>query len=181
MSRENLIQELIHYKSFDSVEEDFRQRFLKLLQNEADCFYRHLAHGHITGSALVMNPDASKVLLMHHRKLDRWLQPGGHTDGDENVARVAEKEAREETGLQSIRLLKASIFDLDIHRIPERKNEKEHLHYDIRYIFQANPEEALQQNKESKALAWVPLDKVSGLAGNEESILRMLRKVEVKN
>lgn len=179
MSRESLIQELTQYKSFNPLEEDFRLRFLKLLQKETDCFYRHLAHGHITGSALVVNPDATKVLLMHHRKLDRWLQPGGHADGDENIARVAEKEAREETGLKTLHLLKPSIFDLDIHLIPERKNEKEHLHYDIRYIFQASPEEALQQNKESKALAWLSIEEVRSLTGNEESILRMLKKIRL--
>lgn len=179
MSRENLIHELSHYKSYNAEEEDFRLRMLRLLQNEADCFHRHLAHGHITASALILNREADQVLLLHHRKLDRWLQPGGHADGDENTARVAEKEAREETGLKSISLLQGKIYDLDIHLIPERKNEAAHLHYDIRYVFQAEPEEELQQNKESKAVAWVPVAEAPLRTGNDESISRMLRKIKM--
>ena len=178
MSRENIIQELLHYNSFNPEEEDFRLRFLQLLRNEPDCFHRHLAHGHITASALILNPEADKVLLLHHRKLNRWLQPGGHADGEENAALVAEKEAREETGLKHFHLLQQEIYDLDIHLIPERKNEAAHFHYDIRYVFQADPQEALEQNNESKALAWVPLAEVHHLAGNDESISRMLRKVK---
>ncbi len=178
MSRESLIHELTQYKSYNPAEEDYRIRFLALLQNEPECFHRHLAHGHITGSALILNPEADHVLLLHHRKLDRWLQPGGHADGDENTARVAKKEVVEETGLQNIELLQPEIFDIDIHRIPERKNEPAHLHYDLRYVFQANPEEALQQNRESKALAWVPVNEVASLAGNDESVTRMLSKIK---
>lgn len=158
-------------------EKRFRERFLSLLAQEPDCFFRHSAHGHITGSALVMNPEGTQVLLLHHRKLNRWLQPGGHADGDEDVARVAEKEAREETGLVSIRLVSPEFLDLDIHTIPARNQEPEHLHYDIRFLFTANPKEPLQQNRESKGLAWLKLNEVPSLTNYNSSIIRMIEKI----
>lgn len=176
MNRETLLQQIREYKAFDAEEEGFRTRTLHLLEQEPDCFQRKLLHGHITGSAWVVSPDGENVLLLHHRKLDKWLQPGGHADGDENVRRVAQKEAEEESGLQDIRLYESGIFDLDIHTIPERKGVPEHLHYDIRFRFVANPAAPLQQNSESKGLAWVPLKEVPARTDQNRSILRMLQK-----
>lgn len=181
MNRKVLIEKIKAYKSAFAIEDDYRERFLHLLESEHDCFFRHLAHGHITGSAFIVSPDHQQVLLLHHRKLDRWLQPGGHADGDEHVVRVAEKEAREETGLESIRLASPEILDLDIHPIPERGSDPEHLHYDIRFLFTANPDEPLQQNRESKALAWLNPEEVPARTGDNSSINRMLRKVNGLN
>lgn len=177
MDRSQLLSELHQYKAYQPEEEDFRLRFIRLIQTEKDCFRRQLAHGHITGSALIINATADKVLLLHHRKLNKWLQPGGHADGDENIRRVAEKEAFEETGLKSLQLTRPTILDLDIHRIPARKNEAEHLHYDIRYLFTAEQEEPLRINAESKELAWFLLKEVPAQTGYNSSISRMLEKV----
>lgn len=181
MTREDLIKQLSDYQSFNEEEEDYRLSMLRLLQTEKDCFHRHLLHGHFTGSAFIINTDCEKVLLLHHRKLDKWLQPGGHADGDENIARVAEREAWEETGLKNIRLLQPTIFDLDIHTIPARKNEPEHLHYDIRFLFVADSSEPLLLNSESKALAWLPLEEVAEQSGHNSSICRMLEKIRYKS
>lgn len=181
MTREDLIKQLSKYPSFNKEEEDYRLRMLSLLQEEKDCFHRHLLHGHFTGSAFIISTDCEKVLLLHHRKLDKWLQPGGHADGDENIARVAEREAWEETGLKNIRLLQAGIFDLDIHFIPARKSEPEHLHYDIRFLFVADDTEPLLLNSESKALAWLPLDEVAERCEHNSSICRMLEKIRFKS
>lgn len=179
MNRQTLIAQLNEYRSFSREEEAHRLQLLKLIREEKDCFQRHLLQGHVTGSAFIISPDTSQVLLLHHRKLNKWLQPGGHADGDENIARVAEREALEETGLQSLRLLHPLVFDLDIHTIPARKHEPEHLHYDIRYLFVANPAEPLQINNESKALAWFPLEQVPERCGHNTSICRMLEKIQL--
>ena len=176
MDRKHLIEELNTYKAYTEEEKAYQLRILNLLAQERDCFHRHLLQGHITGSAWIINPLGSQVLLLHHRKLDKWLQPGGHADGEENVLQVAEREAREETGLSSIRVLKNGFFDLDIHSIPARKDEPEHFHYDIRYLFTASPEEPLQQNRESKGLAWLPLSEVLERTGHNSSISRMVDK-----
>lgn len=177
MARQDLQEQLTAYPAYSDEEEGFRLRMLQLIAEEPDCFHRHLQKGHFTGSAFIISPTKDKVLLLHHRKLDKWLQPGGHADGDENIARVAEKEAREETGITSIRLLSPAIFDLDIHPIPARKEEPAHEHFDIRYLFVANPEEPLQPNKESKGLAWLSLDAAAEKSNFNQSICRMIEKI----
>ena len=122
-----------------------------------------------------MNADGSQVLLTHHRKLDRWLQLGGHADGDPDVFAVALKEAREESGLSDFEAVIEGIFDLDIHPIPARKSDPEHLHYDVRYLFRATGATDYVVSDESHDLRWVPLDEVTTLT-TEDSMTRMVRK-----
>jgi 8-oxo-dGTP pyrophosphatase MutT (NUDIX family) len=123
----------------------------------------------------VVNRNGSEVLLLHHRKLRKWLQPGGHADGEMNLLAVALREAREETGLESLAPWSSSIFDLDIHCIPARGDEPEHLHYDVRFAVIADEAEQLSINSESNSLLWVSLERVGELS-DEESLLRMCRK-----
>jgi 8-oxo-dGTP pyrophosphatase MutT (NUDIX family) len=118
---------------------------------------------HITGSAFILSQDRSHILLMHHAKLDRWLQPGGHCDleadrnhaGKIDVRATALREASEETGISDLRMLDGAIFDVDIHEIPARGQEPAHLHYDIRFLFEADASRPIQRNSESKQIAWV--------------------------
>ncbi|WP_089278773.1 NUDIX hydrolase [Antarctobacter heliothermus] len=131
--------------------------------------------GHVTGSAFVLSPDGASVLLTHHAKLDRWLQLGGHCDGIADVAFVALKEAYEESGLSRIRLLSDAVFDVDIHEIPARGVEPAHLHYDLRYLMQAEAGE-IAASAESHVLAWVPLSDLSRYT-QAESVLRMARRL----
>ena len=113
------------------------------------------------------------MLLTHHRKLGRWLQPGGHSDEDSDTLEVALREAREESGLE-VRALDKAIFDLDVHLIPAQGQDPPHYHYDVRFLVQAM-EDGFQVNDESFALAWVPADRV-GVFTSDESVLRMARK-----
>jgi 8-oxo-dGTP pyrophosphatase MutT (NUDIX family) len=113
--------------------------------------------------------------LLHHGKLGRWLQPGGHADGDPDVVRVALREAREETSLRSLRLGGRAIFDVDVHAIPARGAEPGHLHYDVRFLFYADRTEEPSPSVESHDARWLTLDDARRLAP-EESILRMIRK-----
>jgi 8-oxo-dGTP pyrophosphatase MutT (NUDIX family) len=115
------------------------------------------------------------VLLTHHRKLDKWLQPGGHADGDPDILRVALREVREESGLEAIRAVSEGIFDLDIHTIPDRGREREHLHYDVRFRVEADRDAPLALSEESRSLAWVRLDGVARL-NPEKSMSRMVAK-----
>jgi 8-oxo-dGTP pyrophosphatase MutT (NUDIX family) len=174
-TRATLIQALTNYTTTFEEEKPFAADFLKLLEHDR-AFYRDHIPGHITGSAWIIDAARQSVLLTHHAKLDKWLQPGGHADGDENVSGVALREAEEETGLKNFKLLQQGIFDLDIHIIPARKDFPEHLHYDIRFIFEADPKEELVITDESHDLKWVPLSQLCEYTSNV-SIQRMLQKV----
>lgn len=123
-------------------------------------FGRDPASDHLAASAIVVSKDRSHTLLMHHAKLDRWLQPGGHLDGEHDVAAAALREAREETGLTSLKLVSRDILDIDIHVVPARPQEPSHLHYDIRFLIEADMNEPLAPNAEAKSLAWVPMSEI---------------------
>jgi 8-oxo-dGTP pyrophosphatase MutT (NUDIX family) len=150
-------------------------QFLDFLHSHADVFRRDHVVGHFTGSAWLVSADGGRVLLMHHRKLGRWLQPGGHADGDADLARVALREAEEETGVAGLRV-EGGIFDLDRHRIPARGSEPEHWHYDVRYVVRATAGESFTANEESQGLAWRPVREIAADAQADESLRRMARK-----
>lgn len=135
-------------------EESCRQRMLDLLDTRSDCFRRDAFPAHFTGSALVVAADGSKVLLHHHRKLDRWLQFGGHCDGEENVLSVARREALEESGIDGLVVASVRPFDLDIHEIPAHRDEPVHFHYDVRYVLIAPEAAEAKTSAESKELRW---------------------------
>jgi 8-oxo-dGTP pyrophosphatase MutT (NUDIX family) len=149
-------------------------RFQEFIDAHSRCFERDCLPGHVTGSAWLVNGRRDRVLLTHHRKLGRWLQVGGHSDGETDLLRVAVKEAEEESGLSALPLA-AHIFDLDIHEIPARGREPTHLHYDVRFALQTMSGEVFQVSDESYALAWAPVRDL-GEYTREESMLRMARK-----
>ncbi|MEQ8810065.1 MAG: NUDIX hydrolase [Imperialibacter sp.] len=176
MSRKELISLLSHYETPHASEVHYAPRFVSLLQNFPGCFRRDLVSGHITGSAWVVSSALDQVVLLHHKKLNKWLQPGGHADGQEDILKVATKELEEETSLTAYKWISEDIFDIDIHLIPERGNEPAHFHYDIRFIAMAEASAPLVVSNESRDLRWVSLSSVTAEAGFEESILRMVKK-----
>lgn len=136
---------------------------------------RERRDGHLTGSAWLVSADGRRVLLTHHRKLDRWLQLGGHADGETDLARVALREAEEESGLTDLEV-ELQAFDLDRHRIPARGDEPEHWHYDVRFVVRARGGEVFTASAESHALAWVDIATIANDAALDESLRRMARK-----
>jgi 8-oxo-dGTP pyrophosphatase MutT (NUDIX family) len=149
--------------------------FRALLADPEDPFVRSRLAGHYTGSAWLVNAAGTHLLMTHHRKLDRWLQPGGHADGDRDLAAVALKEAEEESGLRDL-VVEPEIFDLDRHWIPERGDVPGHWHYDARYIVRTTGSEAFVVGDESHALAWREIDALLVEPGIDPSIVRMARK-----
>ena len=166
---------LASYRPVDPHEIEMVRLTREFVGSHEDCFERSQSAGHVTGSAWIVDLDREYVLLTHHLKLGKWLQLGGHADGDPDVLAVALREAREESGLEEIRPLSKGIFDVDVHRIPRRGDEKEHLHFDVRYLLEADRRHALRLTSESRGLAWVKVAEVERLT-REESVLRMVRK-----
>ena len=175
MHRNKLLTLLKNHNSIDPQEVIFTEQITEFVQENPDCFERNLLIGHVTGSAWIVDKSRQFTLLTHHRKLDKWFQTGGHCDGDSDVLTVALKEAQEETGLSDIQILNSDIFDIDIHEIPERKGIPAHLHYDVRFLFEADMNETFTVSSESTDLAWIALSEVSDL-NDSESIMRMVRK-----
>jgi 8-oxo-dGTP pyrophosphatase MutT (NUDIX family) len=152
-----------------------RERLVAFVAENPEAFERSLLVGHVTASAWIVDPACTQALLTHHRKLGKWLQLGGHVDGDPDLRRAALREAHEESGLRSLRFASDAIYDLDIHPIPARPGEPAHDHYDVRFAFFADPVEPLVVSAESKELAWVPLDALRAY-GADESVFRLARK-----
>jgi len=167
-----MIDEYLHHWP---EEAEMVGRFADFISRFHDCLAREQTYGHVTGSAWVVNRAGTHVLLTHHRKLDRWLQLGGHADGNRDILDVARREVVEESGLVDFELVEKTIFDLDIHPIPARKNEPEHFHFDVRFAFKVTGSEQYTISAESKDLAWVKIADLSSYT-IEESMLRMRRK-----
>lgn len=175
LHRKPLLQLLANYCQQHPGESSVVDELASFVEANTDCFERTLLCGHVTGSAWLVSDDGSKVLLTHHKKLNRWLQLGGHADGSADILQVALREAKEESGLADIELARAGIFDIDIHAIPARKNEPEHLHYDVRFALQAKGSQQFLLSDESNQLAWVPVRRLAELVA-DESMLRMAEK-----
>ena len=175
MKREQLLGLLGSYKTTDAHEAKMQQKIIDFVMANEDCFERSHLAGHITGSAWILDEMGSRVLLIHHVKLDKWLQPGGHADGETDILKVAMKEALEETGLE-LAPLSSEIFDVDIHTIPTRKEVPEHLHYDIRFAFKCRDSSgSFAANREVKSARWIGLDEVAKY-NSDISVMRMVEK-----
>ena len=175
MQREHVIQQLRAYGARWADEANTVQRFVDFISSHPDCFERTLQIGHVTGSAWVVNREGTHVLLTHHKKLNRWLQLGGHADGDPDVFRVAQREVLEESGLEDVVPVMPGIFDIDVHPIPARGTEPQHDHYDIRYAMQVRGEEAYTVSEESHDLDWIAIESLASVT-RETSMLRMATK-----
>jgi len=175
--RLSLLSALRNYKTIYEEERNYAARFIELLQHP-HAYHRDHLPGHITGSSWIVNNDGTKVLLVQHTVLRKWLQPGGHADGDENILAVAIREANEETGLTNLTQVGPGFLDIDIHSIPARKDLSfpQHDHYDVRFLFQADDAQELKISHESTDLRWIELRDLEKF-NSEKSILRLRSKL----
>ena len=183
MSSDSISALLNAYVTVFDEEKLYHKLALELVRlHPDDCWQRSLLTGHFTGSAWVLSPDGAQALLIHHRNLDKWVQPGGHADDtDASLAETARREAVEECGLSGLTLLSEEIFDLDIHVIPAKRDIPEHLHYDVRFLFQAENEALSADFSEVKAVKWVALESIvvsslPSLGHLQQSVRRMAVK-----
>lgn len=166
--------ELRKYRVRYPAEAETCLKFERLWESCPTCFERSHMPGHLTASAWVLGEEKF-VLLVNHSKLEKWVQPGGHADGAENLPEVARAEVLEECGIVLPKLTYNPIFDLDIHVIPSHGNVPAHLHYDVRFLFRLPSMSAVSGNSESRAVRWVWLTDIDALS-TEESLSRMRAK-----
>jgi 8-oxo-dGTP pyrophosphatase MutT (NUDIX family) len=181
LERRALLDALDGYSADHPAELTTAHEIRTLVAQHADCFERSCLPGHVTASAWILSPDHERFLLTHHRKLGRWLQLGGHADGDPDLAAVALREAREESGMQKFAFLPSvdgapRPVDLDVHWIPPRPREVGHFHHDVRFLLVAEPGQALRISEESLDLRWFEWSEFESVAA-EESLNRLGRKV----
>ncbi len=175
MKKVQLINLLQQYSSGYIEELNYKTRMLEVLNICDDCFERGCRVGHFTASSWLLDHQLRRVLLMHHVKLDRWLQLGGHCDGNYNVLSVAIKEAQEESGIKNITALSDKIFDIDIHLTPQIKDDAPHYHFDIRFLLKVVETSQIVRNHEANALQWFDLHN-DKLPVTDDSMQRMLVK-----
>lgn len=173
-----LFKLLEDFERRNPTEKELILKFKKLATETPQPFSRHQYPGHLTGSCFVINPEKSQILLMHHRKLSKWLQMGGHAEGETDIAAVALREAIEEAGTQKIKIASSQILDLDIHLIPERKNEPSHFHYDVRFLAICEvPLSIKKQEEECGDLQWFSWEKAYQVV-SELSMHRVFKKIQ---
>jgi 8-oxo-dGTP pyrophosphatase MutT (NUDIX family) len=175
MHRRPLLDLLDGYEKQNPLEVECLTRIRELVLKYANCFERGCLPGHITASAWIVSRDRERFLLTHHRKLGRWLQLGGHADGDPDVFAVAQREAREESGLVEFDCLSNLPIDIDVHWIPARLDEPGHEHHDIRFLLASKSDREVVVSGESYALAWFDWAALEA-DFSEPSLLRMGRK-----
>ena len=185
MHRRALIDVLSCYRQTHPAECDVVDRIRALVETHANCFERTCRPGHITAAAWIISADRRRCLLTHHRKLGRWLQLGGHADGEWAVERVALREAQEESGMRRFDFVPIDgailPFDVDIHPIPARFDatgrqiEDAHEHHDMRFLLIAQPGQEICVSDESHDVAWFTPEEVQQRT-SDESVLRLLRK-----
>ena len=181
MKRGDVLAEIERHAREHPEDADVVERFARLLGDTPEPFSRdQYQPGHLTCSACVLDVARARVLLLHHARLGRWLQPGGHAEaGDDTPLAGALRELREESGLAELAPLLgpagSALVDLDVHEIPARGPEPSHLHFDLRYAFAADGRAEVRKSDESHALRWVALARLAELT-DEDSVTRLVAR-----
>jgi 8-oxo-dGTP pyrophosphatase MutT (NUDIX family) len=181
----SLLELLLSHRPLDEVEAEHRRRMIALARagqaRRLDPFSRSCFEpGHFTASSFVLSPDCDTLLLILHAKLGFWMQPGGHIDPeDPDVLVAARREVHEETGLATLELWPPGrplgLLDLDIHGIPERRDEPAHEHFDLRFLFRSDSL-ALGDSDEIRGARWVPLHQVESMR-SDASVMRAVTRL----
>ncbi len=159
------------FEPYDEAQAAQRAQILAFIDEHPDALHRSCLEGHLTASGLVVDAAGERGLLTHHKKLNRWLQLGGHVDGDGDLARSALRECVEESGIDGLTVDPTPI-DLDCHRIPAREHEPEHWHLDVRFRVLAPAGAREEASEESHALGWFTARELRDL-DTDDSVRRL--------
>lgn len=173
------------YVPFNEQEAADKALILDFLARNEDAFYRTNLIAHMTASAWVVNPARDRVLMVYHKIYDSWSWTGGHADGDENLARVALREVREETGVRSARLLSEDIFSLESLTVDGHEKHgayvPSHLHLNITYLLEADDTDPLTIcEEENSGVRWFGLDEALRASTEPWFVSRIYRKLNDK-
>lgn len=173
-----LYKHVLSYTPVDESEKISKRKVVELLEGYPNCFERDNMPGHITGSALLVDEKRENILLNHHRKIGKWLQFGGHSDGEANPFNVALRETIEESGITKTSFIYpfSGIFDIDVQLIPKYKELQKHYHYDIRILLTTTQTDFTVSN-ESKELKWIKIDNVKKY-NSQKKFFRMINKLK---
>lgn len=167
-----LYNEINNYKPFDEKEQNDKEVILEYIKNTNDVLTRENKIAHFTASAWITNKERNKILMIYHNVYNSWAWVGGHADGEENLQKVAIKEAEEETGIKNLIPLIDGIFGLNIitvfNHIKRGKQVNSHLHFDVEYIFEANEDDFIRiKEDENSGVDWIPIEKVISSSSEE--------------
>jgi len=185
--RVNVIKFLEEFKPQDHQEKTDIEKIIELILQYEDIFVRECLPAHITASALVVNPETMMVLLHNHRKLNKWLQFGGHADGDTDLIRVALKEASEETGLHDLKFYLSSVneqpspIDIELQTIPEKNGVPEHYHLDFRFLlFTSEKDIPTPDESESQELGFFSFLDIEKMGDKlDPALMRLITKAKL--
>jgi 8-oxo-dGTP pyrophosphatase MutT (NUDIX family) len=169
----NLLEQIQNYKPYNKQERKDKEIFLNYLTDFDNYLHRENEYGHLVSSALVLNKDRNKILMIHHNIYNAWAWLGGHADGDADLLRVAIKEVKEESGIGEVKPIVDDIFSLDT--LPVLGHEKKgeyvpaHVHLSVAYLLEADENEELRVNeKETGGVKWIPLSEMVALSGEPQ-------------
>lgn len=176
-ARTALRDALLRHVPADGREAGDLAAILRLVETEPECFARKtFTPGHVTGSGFIVHGASRRVLLHHHRRLDAWLQMGGHDEGEGDPRATALREGAEESGLADLVLLSTEILDVDVHPIPAGKGEPPHRHYDVRYALATlTPDAIRRDDAESLDLRWFSLEEAAAAMDDPDATRALAR------
>lgn len=185
MNRQDLINQLQSYQSFNEQEEADRQVMLELLQTSDNIFYRTNLLAHFTASAWVINKAHTHVLMAFHNIYQTYAWLGGHADGEEDLLSVALREVKEESGIHTVKPITEGIYSLETIEVNghEKKGKyvPSHLHLNVTYLLEADDTESLHiKQDENSAVSWFPIDQVLDVVDEPWMVERIYKKLNQK-
>jgi ADP-ribose pyrophosphatase YjhB (NUDIX family) len=173
--QQNLINMLVEHNGYDDQEKFYIEKSLPFVKIQPKCTDRDNLAGHVTASSWILSPNKDQVLLINHRRIGDWSQPGGHIEIiDPSIQAAAKRSAEEETDLENLILVSENLFDVDLHIIQETEDEPKHWHIDLRFIFICSSMPT-SLHLTSNNLAWFNLDDII-TTSKKASLVRMAKK-----
>jgi len=183
--KEQLINQVQNLTPVNEQEETDRKTILAFLESGDDISVRQNLVAHLTASAWVVTPDRQKVLMAYHKLYDSWAWLGGHADGNWDLFAVAEKEAKEESGIEQLHLISKNPVSLEVLTVAGHEKKGKyvpcHLHLNLTYLFEAEEDQSLHiKADENSSVAWIPVEEIQEKSSEPWFVERIYSKLVKK-